>query len=179
MRFFSSFILFFVTSIARYTDHIYRTLIGLPQMARSEITPQLYLGGQYSKRGYKKMQDIGITAIVNMRETPAPIYQDLPSLHILHLPTKDMNQPTIQDLLKGIQFIQKELDHGGKVYIHCRLGEGRGPTMMIAYLMSRGMTPEDALKLVKDVRPFVRPTAVQIAQLSKLNDIITEGSLSS
>ena len=158
---------------------MYRNLFGLPQLARSEITPQLYLGGQYSKRGYKKMQQIGITAIVNMRETPAPVYKNLPVLRILHLPTKDMNQPSIQDLIIGIQFIQKELDQGGKVYIHCRLGEGRGPTMMIAYLMSTGMTTEDALKLVKDVRPFIRPTAVQIAQLSKLNEIITTDPLSS
>ncbi len=178
MRHVRSIILFFLTTVARYTDHLHRALFGLPQMARSEITPQLYLGGQYSKHGYWKLQQIGITAIVNMRETPALIYQDLPKLRILHLPTKDMNEPTITDLINGIQFIGQELDQGGKVYIHCRLGEGRGPTMMIAYLMSTGLTPEDAFRLVQNVRPFIRPTALQMAQLAKLNEMIITNSLS-
>ncbi len=178
MRYISSFILFILASVARYTDHLHRAIFGLPQMERSEITPQLYLGGQYSKRGYQKMKQIGITAIVNMRETPAPIYQDLPSLRVLHLPTKDMNEPTIVHLINGIQFIQEEIDRGGKVYIHCRLGEGRGPTMMIAYLMSTGLTVEDAFKLVQNVRPFIRPTPVQMAQLAKLNEMIRSNSRS-
>lgn len=124
------------------------------------------------------MKQIGITAIVNMRETPAPMYQDTQSLRILHLPTKDMNEPTIADLVTGIQFIQDEVDRGGKVYIHCRLGEGRGPTMMIAYLISTGLTVEDAFKLVQNVRPFIRPTYVQRTQLAKLDEMLRSNSLS-
>ncbi|MBA3551153.1 dual specificity protein phosphatase family protein, partial [Patescibacteria group bacterium] len=60
---------------------------------------------------------------------------------------------------------------GGKVYIHCRFGEGRGPTMAIAYLISTGLTLEHAIELVKKVRIFIRPTVVQIEQLKKFETL--------
>lgn len=96
------------------------------------------------------------------------------NITILHLPTPDLTAPRMDDLLKGITFIKNEIDNGGKVYIHCRAGEGRGPTMAIAYLMSTGMLFEDALHSIKKVRTFIRPTLPQIEQLKKLERILHE-----
>ncbi len=114
------------------------------------------------------MQKIGITAIVNMRETPIPSYKGMEHIRTLHLPTIDLTAPSLSDLKKGIKFIKKEIEREGKVYIHCRLGEGRGPSMMIAYLMSTGLTLEDSLKLIKEARPFIQPTKLQLEQLKVL-----------
>jgi dual specificity MAP kinase phosphatase len=87
----------------------------------------------------------------------------------LHLPTKDNEAPSLHDLIKGTDFIVHEIAIGGKIYIHCRKGLGRGPTMAIAYLMRRGATLEDALSLIKKVRPFISPTVAQIGRLNELS----------
>lgn len=161
-----SFFLALNIQLQRFIDHSYRSLTGLPTLKRSSITPELYLGGQYNINSLNRLKKLGVTSIVNMRtrsiHTIAP-----EGVKILHLPTPDMHAPTLEDLQKGVAFIQQEIDNGGKVYIHCQFGEGRGPTMAIAYLISTGLTLEDALAQVKKVRIFIDPTRPQIEQLKK------------
>lgn len=154
--------------IQRFIDHSWRNIFGLPQANKSEITPQLYLGGQYRHIGTYRLKRLGITGIINMRITPYHSPHRISFAKILHLPTTDQHAPTLTQLKKGVQFIQEEIKNGGKVYIHCRLGEGRGPTMTLAYLISTGMTYDDAFSLVKSIRPFINPTTVQIHRLKEL-----------
>src|SRR5690606_6095984 len=90
----------------------------------------------------------------------------------LHLPTRDRNAQTVDDLQRGVQFIQQEVEAGGKVYIHCRAGVGRGPTMMIAYLMTIGYTVQESLDLIKKVRVFIQPTRAQMKRLYEFENIV-------
>jgi hypothetical protein len=161
----SSSVKVIIIHIQRFVDHIWRRVTGLPQAKRSLITPQLYVGGQYSKRSVDDLERLGVTGIVNMRMHS--IHKDIKGLHmrICNLPTPDLHAPTQEDLIKGVAFIENEIKNGGKVYIHCRQGEGRGPTMAIAYLISTGLTYEDSFALVKKVRTFIRPTKKQIEAL--------------
>lgn len=154
--------------IDRIIDHGYRMLTGKPTVRRSQIMPSLYIGGQYKESGLKHFGGLGITAVVNMRMKADFSVEQMKPIRLLHLPTIDQTAPTIEQLQKGIRFIQDEIDNGGKVYIHCRFGEGRGPTMGIAYLLSIGMTFEDALALVKENRPFVNLTKPQKKRLQEL-----------
>jgi protein-tyrosine phosphatase len=86
-------------------------------------------------------------------------------LRYLRLPTPDNTPPTLDHLAQGAAFIKEELDKGGKVYIHCWEGLGRGPTMVAAYFVSTGISPADAWAKIRAVRPFVRPTPGQMQQL--------------
>jgi predicted protein tyrosine phosphatase len=141
---------------------------GTPTKRLSRITPQLYVGGQHSERGWARMQAMGITAIVNMREAQ---YDDrangIAPERYLHLPTIDHTAPSMQHLRQGIEFIRAEIDHGGTVYIHCASGVGRAPTMAAAYLISTGLSLKEALVEIKRVRPFVRPREPQRRQLER------------
>jgi len=151
----------------RVFDHTYRKIIGVPTLRYSEITPQLYLGGQFSKRGYAILKRRGITAIVSMRMR---LKQDLPDLGpvaFLNLPTPDLNPPSLDDLKKGSIFIAKEIEKGGKVYVHCHYGEGRGPSMVAAYLITTGLTLEDALNQIRAVRRFINLTVPQLQRLEE------------
>ncbi len=165
-----SIIVLISINIQRVIDHAYRYLTGTPTISRSKITPNIFLGGQYRERGLKKLKKYEVTAIVNMRTTPVPEYAKK-IFHTLHLPTVDRQAPSIADLRKGIEFIDTEIKNKGKVYIHCHWGEGRGPSMVIAYLMHTGLTFEDAYKHVRSIRRFVNLTKVQEEQLNKLEAI--------
>lgn len=168
MKYLRSLILLIDIHFQRLLDHSWRLITGAPTVKRSMITPHIYLGGQYYHLGLKKLRQLGITAIVNMRTSPIPQSVDKNYFDTLHIPTPDLHAPPLEKLKEGISFIHKQISHGGKVYIHCRLGEGRGPTMTIAYLMSAGLTYEDAYKAVKTVRTFIQLTPHQVSVLKQL-----------
>ena len=155
-------------------DNIYRFFNGIPMLKRCQITADLFLGSQYSLLGLQKLKALGITAIVNMRENPIFAESRYEGFKYLHLPTIDNTPPSLETLIKGADFINTEIKAGGKAYVHCRQGLGRGPTMAIAYLLSTGLTYEDAFALVKKVRTFINPRVTQIARLKELEQYYKE-----
>jgi len=114
------------------------------------------------------MRRRGISAIINMREQRfSDVDAGIAGERHLHLPTIDNTPPTVPDLSRGVAFASDEIARGGKVYIHCGVGVGRAPTMVAAYLISTGLTPQDALQQIKQARPFVHLTAAQRAVLDE------------
>ena len=148
-------------------DDLHRFFYGIPNLKKCQITGSLFLGSQYTKAGLKKLKALGITAIVNMRTHNVYTKARYAGIKYLHLPTVDNTPPTLADLIKGTTFIDNEIKHGGKVYVHCRQGLGRGPTMALAYLMKSGLTFRDAFALVKRVRNFINPKPEQITRLKE------------
>jgi len=153
-----------VTLIEAY-DQFHRMVFGIPTRRMSEITPQLAIGGQHLRRGLRRMRQRNFTAIVNMRRE----YDDREGGTVigryLYLPTIDNTPPTLEHLDEGAQFIAGEIARGGKVYVHCWEGVGRAPTMAAAYLVSTGITPDEAWSYIRATRPFIRPTPFQVAQV--------------
>ncbi len=76
----------------------------------------------------------------------------------LHLPTIDFTPPTLEDVTKGVEFIRQHAESGRTVYVHCKAGRARSATVVACWLIaSRGITPEEAQKILLDCRPFVLP----------------------
>ncbi len=146
-------------------DHLVRIVTGAPIRGVSEITPQLHVGGQYRRRGWGRLRDRGVTAVVNMRSEFDDEPAGLVPGRYLYLPTFDDYAPSLEDLCRGVEFIRREIERGGSVYIHCGAGVGRAPTMAAAYLVSTGLSPEEAWARIRKVRPFVRPKPAQVAQI--------------
>lgn len=157
----------------RSFDHTLARVRGVPLGRFSKITPNLFLGGQPYVRGLRTLKKWGITAVVSMRETiPFAFYAS--NFKVLHLPTVDQTPVKLTDLQKGVLFIDEQIKNNGKVYIHCRFGEGRGPSMVIAYLISQGITYDDAIAQVRKVRTFIRPTIEQITRLKEFETLYIE-----
>ncbi|RFM26840.1 dual specificity protein phosphatase family protein [Deminuibacter soli] len=174
MRRIKSIWLIVVIFFQKLWDQAYRLIAGIPTLKHSQITPNLFLGGQYNLRGLSKLKSIGITGIINMRIHSIYTEAQYEGFHYLHLPTADNTPPTLQDLLKGAAFAHQEISNGGKIYIHCRQGLGRGPSMAIAYLLKMGATYNDALALVKKVRTFINPRPAQVQRLKELEAWLKE-----
>lgn len=142
--------------------------MGIPTLRRSQVTANLFLGGQYNLRGLRKLKEMGITGIINMRMHSIYKQAQYEGFNYLYLPTPDNTPPTIEDLVKGADFAHNEIKNNGKVYIHCRQGLGRGPSMAIAYLLKMGATFDDAFATVKKVRTFINPRPAQVKRLKEL-----------
>ncbi|XP_046552439.1 dual specificity protein phosphatase 3-like [Haliotis rubra] len=70
---------------------------------------------------------------------------------------------------ESADFIEKALDNGGKVLVHCIQGVSRSATLAVAFLMlKRHMTVKDALRLVRSHREVCPNTGFQ-QQLIKLD----------
>ncbi len=178
LRQLKSHLIVLVIFLRKLFDITYRLVVGVPRLKRSQITKDLFLGGQYNLRGLQRLRELGITAIVNLRETSlygAARYQ---GLAYLHLPTVDNTPPKLEDLIRGADFVDQQIKNKGKVYIHCRQGLGRGPSMAIAYLLRKGTTFEDAFALVKSVRPFINPRPAQLARLRELEQYYQQEKVS-
>jgi protein tyrosine phosphatase (PTP) superfamily phosphohydrolase (DUF442 family) len=157
-----------VIFVAKMMDILHRYIYGLPNIKRCQITADLFLGSQYNLIGLRKLKALGITAIVNMRIHSVYAEAQYEGFKYLHIPTIDNTPPVLHDLMRGAQFIDDEIKRGGKVYVHCRQGLGRGPTMVLAYLIKTGLTFDDAFALVKKVRAFINPRPGQVERLREL-----------
>lgn len=95
-------------------DHSVRLATGLPPIYFSRITPQLYVGGQYSTRGLESLRRQGFTSLVNLREEFDDAEAGISLGRYLYLPTIDDDAPTLEDLREGVQFLRDEIQRGGQ-----------------------------------------------------------------
>jgi protein-tyrosine phosphatase len=149
-------------------DNIYRLIAGMPRLSRCQVTAHLFIGSQYNLLGLKKLKALGVTAIVNMRMHNTYNEAVHEGIKYLHLPTIDNTPPPLDVLIQGANFIDEEIRNKGVVYVHCRQGLGRGPTMAMAYLIKLSMTYKEAYDMVRKVRIFINPRPGQVRRLKEL-----------
>ena len=93
-----------------------------------------------------------ISAILTLIERPlsTDLLNDLISLHI---PVQDFCPPTIEQLNLCVDFLKDCIKANKKPVVHCMMGYGRTGTILAAYLISEGMTANDAITAVRRKRP--------------------------
>jgi atypical dual specificity phosphatase len=90
----------------------------------------------------------------------------------LHLPTLDIQEPTMEDLKKAVAFIDnihsqpRNKDEKKVVLIHCKGGRGRAVITCLCYLLSKGYSIRDGFHLIKSKRP-VASSAVMYSTVVK------------
>lgn len=142
-------------------------IFGVPVLRHCRVTPQLYVGGRIGARGWQRLHDAGVDAILNLRaERPVESRGVTPSAY-LSLPTPDDYAPTLEQLEQGCAFIADAIRQGRGVYVHCTSGVGRAATMAAAYLVTTGVKPAEALAAIRRARPFINPTRAQLEQLKR------------
>ncbi len=96
----------------------------------------------------------GIGALLSLTETPLP--EEMLAryeLAALHIPVSDLTAPTPEQLEQALGFIDRQRALGRAVAVHCLVGEGRTGTVLAAYLIRAGRTPDEALRELRVMRP--------------------------
>ncbi len=83
------------------------------------------------------------------------------------IPTPDHTPSTPDQLSFGVSTLEKLVDLKKKVYVHCKNGHGRASTLVAAYLIHKGSTPEEALRVIKEKRPTTHLQDSQLDAISK------------
>jgi len=137
----------------------------------SKITEQIYLGSDLCSPEVCKLHgpvfaQLGITTEISLTAE----LKDTPTDMVTYcwIPVVDNMAPSVDQFDLGTQIINTVVNQGGKIYIHCRLGHGRSPTMLAAYFIRfKGLSDKQALEFVQKGRSEAHPTQVQLEALEK------------
>ena len=118
------------------------------------ITSQIYQGSWPLPRDIPRLVKIGITHIFNLDlpyEDPTPFIDARFTLHNLFIRDACLMLPQV--VREAIHVIDQSLSSPGhKIYIHCIEGVSRSPTITWLYLIHKGLSPEDAIEIVRPNR---------------------------
>lgn len=132
----------------------------------------------WNKEHLKLMKKIGVKAVLNLLTEDEKAISDQEYLSegfdYLNLPIEDMTAPTVEQLLKAVKWIDKKLNEGKKVLVHCYAGLGRTGTIIAAYLIYKGMEPEEAIEYIRNLRPGSIQTIQQELSLYIFKKVLDE-----
>ena len=137
------------------------------QLNYSDVTPQLAVGGAFRKRQIKQLKHRGVTAVVDCRleAEDDPVALKQAGIEFLHLPTLDRHGFTYVQMHEGVDWVLDHIANGGRAFLHCEHGVGRGPLMACAVLVAQGHTAPEALRIVRRGRWQALPNDRQLAAL--------------
>jgi predicted protein tyrosine phosphatase len=162
----------FGTTWLWFTERTTRIIVGVSPERTSRVLENLYIGGQHKRRGLPQMKARSITACVDLRREYGDVEHSVDLERQLSIPTDDDNAPSLEELKLAADFIREALSERRGVYIHCANGVGRAPSTAAAYLISTGLSAQEAWALIRKARPFIRPTAVQRDQIDRFEKLV-------
>jgi atypical dual specificity phosphatase len=117
---------------------------------------------------FKWVLDKGIKSIVTVREVPLPRrWIDGTGIDYLHLMVEDYGVPDIEVLDEAVDYIDKKIQSGKSVLVHCAAGKGRTGALLAAYMIKKeNLTAEQAIEKIRLMRPGSVQSMTQETALS-------------
>jgi protein-tyrosine phosphatase len=128
----------------------------------------VYVGALASAFFLPVLQARNITHIVNVSDEKYHQHDGhVEYLHIKHVPDTSSTNLS-RHFGHVVAFIKQATQSGSCVLVHCQAGISRSVTMVVAYLMADlGLSYEDALARVQQVRPQANPNQGFVQQLQE------------
>lgn len=120
----------------------------------------------------EKLKGEGITADISLEEDRL----DAPFgvAFYVWIPVKNHAAPTRDQLEFGVSVLEKLVAMGKKIYVHCKNGHGRAPTLVAAYLVRKGKNPAEAEAFVAAKRPAAHLEEAQRQALSAYAEAVAD-----
>jgi len=141
---------------------------GAARLDISWVMPNLAMGGRFATDAIGHLvYGLGIRNVVDVRSEDMDDERLLRqhTATLLHLPTPDGSALGIEMLHRGVAWINRQLERGEKVFVHCEQGIGRSALLVCCVLVSRGDAPRQAIERVKVARTRVAPSPEQLRAL--------------
>ena len=145
----------------------------------SQILPFLYIGNERDAASKERLQEVGITHVLNVTSHLPLNFDGDECLTYCRLAASDSaHQNLTQYFDDAFKFIDEARTSGGKVMIHCQAGVSRSSTIVIAYLMKySGLTMTAAFRYVKSKRAIIAPNFNFMGQLMEFEQQLEQGQI--
>ncbi|TWU10682.1 phosphatidylglycerophosphatase and protein-tyrosine phosphatase 1 family protein [Allorhodopirellula heiligendammensis] len=134
------------------------------------IDDHVIVGARPFTRDVETLASLGVRAVVNTCEEYTGPIEEYGRLGIvqLHIPTIDFTHPTIENVRQAVDFVDKHVQAGEVVYIHCKAGRARSATVAICWLIEhRQLSPAEAQALLLSKRPHINPRLTERAVVNE------------
>lgn len=135
----------------------------------SKITENIYLGNKIVAKDITKLDELGITHIVNCADELEYIVNSYDNtMDWLWLPMIDCKETGIVNkyIDISVKYIDDAIKNNNKVLVHCAAGISRSSSIIIAYLMYKNkMSFDNAFEYVKNKRSCCNPNKAFREQL--------------
>ena len=125
----------------------------------SKITDQVYIGSDLCKGGVclihsEEFKKLGVSVEINLSAENNELPPKDMEIGYTWLPVIDGCAPSLEQLEMGTCLIDTAVNMGKTVFVHCKNGHARSPTLVVAYLMKyKKMNVEEAIKFISEKRP--------------------------
>jgi tyrosine-protein phosphatase SIW14 len=117
---------------------------GVPNLG--EVSPTLYRGAQPTREGFRKLADMGIRIVVDLRERHLEVERRQVTklgMRFVAIPWNCFH-PEDTDMARFLRLLRD--NRGKKVFVHCQTGDDRTGMMIAAYRMAEeGWTAAKAM----------------------------------
>jgi len=142
----------------------------LPTFEYNQIVDGIYIGTNQCCRMHfdEMLRREGIVSDISLEDDRLDMPFGVESY--IWLPTKNHTAPSLDNLSFGVGSIELLVALQKKVYVHCKNGHGRAPTLIAAYLIRKGHSPTEAESLIRSKRPTIHLEDVQRKVLQEFAD---------
>ena len=144
----------------------------------SHITDKIIIGSDLCKGGVclihgEEFKKLGVSVEINLSAENNELPPNDMEIGYTWLPVVDGYAPSQEQLEMGTCLLDTAINMGKKVFVHCKNGHGRSPTLVAAYLMRyKGYGLEDAEKLICEKRPEAHIEESQRKALQAFRDLL-------
>lgn len=140
------------------------------------IADGIYIGTNQCCQAHfdEELKKLGITADISLEgeRIDAPFGVEF----YVWIPVKNHTSPMPDQLEFGVAILEKLVAMGKKIYVHCKNGHGRAPTLVASYIIHKGKGPEEAEAFIKSKRPTMH---LEEVQREALQDFFAQGGSAS
>jgi atypical dual specificity phosphatase len=138
-----------------------------------EVIPGLRMGAAPTRRAARKLAHAGVTHAIDLRgQEDAAAVTIWPQDVFTHsYPLEEYKAPDIVELQQVSSDIASLIAQGEVVYVHCRAGIQRAPTVACAVLMQMGWSLADAYRVVRSCRAVTAMSEDQLGVLRQFGDL--------
>jgi len=126
----------------------------------SQITDYLFVGGQPDSAHADELNRLGVRLIISMcGEVRPPVVFEHEPFQVLWLRTFDtlFTPIPVHKLVEGVRAALPVIERGERVLAHCHYGRHRGVAMGAAILIAKGLTANEAMRLLRERRAVADP----------------------